>query len=574
MKLTKRHSLISIFLGSLIALTAATTQSLADQLVSPQTIPGLGTATFPTSTHSIEAQTEFIRGLLLLHVFEYDSAARAFQSAEKIDPTFAMAYWGEAMTHNHPVWNELDIPAGQAALNKLAPTPEARAALIADPRQKAFLAAVEILYSGKGTKPERDAIYATAMQKVAQTYLKDDEAQLFYSLALLGRSEGVRDVPTYLEAAAIAKAAYERNSNHPGAAHYWIHGMDDPEHAAGALVAARSLSKIAPDAGHAQHMCSHIFMALGMWDAVVEANIQAMKVVDDQSLAAGRPVLDCGHYAIWLQYGYDQQGRHEDAYRVLTSCQNTGKQAADAMDAHPGHSTSSPHASQRRADRTNTSLVTMRGTAVVEAGHGNTPAASLVIDTASLGPEAGWDAFTTGYAAAQRGDIPAAQTAQNRLLQITQTYHADAKAEKETATYLDILSEELGGLIAGKTGDMPAAIKQVQRAATTYDSMAFDFGPPPILKPPQELLGELLLKDGKPKQACEAFDSSLKRAPNRSLSLLGLARAQNAAGDKVAAATTYKQLLANWKLADADNPEVTEAKHYIAEDNKLASTSK
>ena len=96
------------------------------------------------------------------------------------------------------------------------------------------------------------------------------------------RSEGVRDVPTYLKAAAIAKAVFVRNPEHPGAAHYWIHGMDDPQHAAGALEAARALSKIAPDAGHAQHMCSHIFMALGMWDDVVRANIAAMRVVNHQ----------------------------------------------------------------------------------------------------------------------------------------------------------------------------------------------------------------------------------------------------------------------------------------------------
>ena len=120
---------------------------------------------------------------------------------------------------------------------------------------------------------------------------------------------------------------------------------------------------------------------------------------------------------------------------------------------------------------------------------------------------------------------------------------------------------------------MPEAIRQVQRAAATYDSMAFDFGPPPILKPPQELLGELLLKDGKPKQAGEAFEFSLKRAPNRSLSLLGLARAQDAAGDKTAAATTYKQLLANWKSADAGNPELAEAKHYLTTEKKLAASN-
>ncbi len=115
---------------------------------------------------------------------------------------------------------------------------------------------------------------------------------------------------------------------------------------------------------------------------------------------------------------------------------------------------------------------------------------------------------------------------------------------------------------------MPAAIMQVQRAAATYDGMAFDFGPPPILKPPQELLGELLLKDGKPKQAREAFEASLKRAPNRTQSLLGLARAQDATGDKAGATATYKQLLSIWTTADADNPDVAEAQHQVAATEK------
>ena len=564
-KFSRLFCLILIFPGPFIV---SNTPILAVQPAPAQTIPGLGTATFPTSTQSPEAQTAFLRGLLLLHVFEYDDASKAFQAAEKIDPTFAMAYWGEAMTHNHPVWNEVDVPAGQQALNKLASTPEARAASIADPRQRAYLAAVEILYTNKGTKSERDAVYATAMQKFAQTYPRDDEAQLFYSLALLGRSEGVRDVPVYLQAAAIAKGAYERNPNHPGAAHYWIHGMDDPDHAAGALEAARALSKIAPDAGHAQHMCSHIFMALGMWDAVVDANVQAMRVVDDHSRAAGHPIVDCGHYAIWLQYAYDQQGRHEEGNRVLGVCQSTGKDALAWMDAHPGQPFSSPAARQRLIERNNNSLVTMRGTAVIESGQWQGPAVSMSIDTATLRSDAGWDFFTTGYAAAQRGDIPAARESQKQLDEMITKYHSDPKADHETALYLDILADDLTGLISSRSGNMLAAIMQVQRAAATYDGMAFDFGPPPILKPPQELLGELLLKDGKPKQAREAFEASLKRAPNRAQSLLGLARAQDATGDKAGATATYKQLLSIWTTADADNPDVAEAQHHVAATEK------
>ena len=126
-------------------------------LVRAETIPGLGTATFPTSTHSAAASREFMRGLLLLHLFEYEDARRSFVAAEMADPGFAMAYWGDAMTFNHPVWNELNAKAGQAALAKFEPTPEARAQRIADPRERAWFSAVEILYSGAGSKPERDA---------------------------------------------------------------------------------------------------------------------------------------------------------------------------------------------------------------------------------------------------------------------------------------------------------------------------------------------------------------------------------------------------------------------------------
>ena len=107
-----------------------------------------------------------------------------------------------------------------------------------------------LLIVAPAASPSADARYATAMQQLSQAYPKDDEAQLFYALALLGKSEGVRDVPTYLQAGAIAKAVFMRNPDHPGAAHYWIHAMDDPQHAAGALGDARALSKIAPSAAH------------------------------------------------------------------------------------------------------------------------------------------------------------------------------------------------------------------------------------------------------------------------------------------------------------------------------------
>ncbi len=539
----------------------------AERWNQPQKIPGLGTATFPTTTRSRVAQTDFMHGLLLLHVFEYEDAAKWFQKAEQADPGFAMAYWGEAMTFNHPVWNELDAKAGQAALKKFGPTPEAREERIKNPRERAYMAAVEILYSGKGTKPERDAQYAEAMQKLSEEYPQDDEAQLFYALALLGRSEGVRDVPTYLKAAAISKAVFMRNPDHPGAAHYWIHGMDDPQHAADALVAAEALSKIAPDAAHAQHMCSHIFMALGMWNAVVKANQNAMRVVDRGQRAAGQPLYDCGHYDKWLEYGYLQQGRIEDADRVLEGCVRTGATAYAWMQAHPGQALLYLRTAQELQGATNRSLVSMRGMAVIETGDWTGRAAQLKVDTEGLDQMAGWNMFVSGYAEAESGDRARAAASLTRLKSFTAEsvaamYKAEPRADKEDAMYLGILTDELGGLIASEAGDMKSAIAQAQRAANTYDGMPFDFGPPVPVKPPNELLGELLLADNKPAQARAAFGLSLKRAPKRTLSLLGLARAERAVGDTAASQATYRELATIWQHADAGYVPATEARRY------------
>jgi tetratricopeptide (TPR) repeat protein len=531
-------------------------------IVHAEKIPGLGTATFPTSTHSAEAQKEFMRGLLLLHVFEYPDAAKAFVAAQKIDPGFTMAYWGEAMTFNHPVWNQLDLSGAQAVLRRLGATPEARASRIADARERAWMSTLDVLYSGTGTKRERDTQYATAMQKMSRAYPGDDEVQLFYALALLGRSEGVRDVPTYLQAAAIAKAAFMRNTDHPGAAHYWIHGMDDPQHAAGALVAARALSKIAPDAGHAQHMCSHIFMALGTWNDVVSSNVTAMRVVDEHDRAAGRPVIDCGHYAIWLEYAYYQQGRMRDGDKMLAGCARTGSEAVAWMRAQPGDPRSTAEKAQSRASQTNSSVAEMRGIALIESANWSGMAAKMTVDESGLGPLArGYDAFATGYAAAERGDRDMAVNSLTSLRVLAA--EAGKTVDTEAFTNLGILADDLGALIASKTGDLDGAVAQVQRVATKYDAMAFDFGPPWSLKPPDELAGEILLKENRAAQARKAFEASLKNAPRRAESLLGLARAQTAMGDSVAAARSYRELLAMWKSADPDYAPVEEARRFI-----------
>ena len=241
----------------------------------------LGEISFPISTRSPEAQALFIEGMLWMHLFEYPIARNLFIRAQKLDPDFAMAYWAEAKAHNAPVWDGQELESARSALAKFAATPELRAKKISSEKESDYFAGLEILY-GEGDKAGRDYRYMQHMKQMAQRYPDDHEIQLFYALSILGVSAGVRDIPSYMESSAISQRVFYANRKHPGAAHYLIHGVDDPTHAPLGLEAAYALYEVAPDASHSLHMTSHIFNAMGMWSAQVDANKNAIRVAEKQ----------------------------------------------------------------------------------------------------------------------------------------------------------------------------------------------------------------------------------------------------------------------------------------------------
>jgi len=301
-------SLSSLHQAALVALVAASP-------LAAQSSARLGTISFPTSG-ARAAQKPFIRGVLLLHSFEYEDAAAAFREAERLDPGFALAYWGEAMTWTHPIWDQQNVDSARAVLARLAPTPEQRRAKAPTPRERGYLEAVEILY-GDGGKPRRDTLYSAAMRRLTDAYPRDLEAKAFYALSLMGLSQGIRNVPTYMRAGALAEDVFLANPDHPGAAHYIIHAFDDAVHAPLGLRAARAYGRIAPGAAHAQHMTSHIFVSMGMWDETVEANVFA--------LGKDTAGYTANHYSAWLDYAYLQQGRVAKARSLLeTARRNMG----------------------------------------------------------------------------------------------------------------------------------------------------------------------------------------------------------------------------------------------------------
>jgi tetratricopeptide (TPR) repeat protein len=245
-----------------------------------QSQTNLGHIEFPTSG-SPPAQKHFVQGMLLLHNFEYDDAREEFQAAGKLQPDFALAYWGEALTHTYTLWMGQDLPAARAALQRLAPTPEGRRSKAPTEREKDYLDAVELLY-GEGDKPARDRAYAEAMGRLHKKYPDDLEAASIYALALMGTCEGDRDFSIFMQAAAVAEEVFAKNPQHPGAIHYLIHAYDDPIHAPLGLRPARVYANVAGSASHAQHMPSHIFFALGMWDEAIAANEFSVAVADER----------------------------------------------------------------------------------------------------------------------------------------------------------------------------------------------------------------------------------------------------------------------------------------------------
>jgi tetratricopeptide (TPR) repeat protein len=460
------------------------------------------------------AQKDFLEGLALLHDFEYQAAADAFRRAQTTDPDFAMAYWGEAMTFNHPVWMQQDLNAGRAALNKLGPTSSERRAKAKTDREKEYLDAVEILY-GEGTKEQRDFKYMDAMAKLHADYPEDLDATAFYGLAILGTAHEGRNETTYMRAAGVLEEAWINNHEHPGLLHYLIHSYDDPTHAPLGLRAARLYAKIAPDAGHAQHMTSHIFLALGMWKETVAANIAAIAAANRQR--QGRSPIRCGHYPSWLGYAYLQLGQLDKAKVTLSACR-AALESQTMMD-HNSHSMD-PDTSLAG------SFANMLLRYQIDGGDWNTEMSSWTLPK-TAGPGARLDFIFARIMReiSQKNSAAARQSLTELEATAREAKDIASKATDPDPTYRvapEIVLLEARALMAEQENDLVNAENLLRQAVALEEKLPIAFGPPTIDKPTYELLGEFLLRRGRKDEARTAFEQALARTPGRRLPLARL----------------------------------------------------
>jgi tetratricopeptide (TPR) repeat protein len=468
----------------------------------------------------------------MLHSFEYAEARRAFQAAQETDPDFALAHWGEAMTHNHPIWMEQDREAALDALRDLAPTPVGRLEAAPTERETAYLRTVHVLY-GAGTddpksKEARDDAYAAVMADLAAQYPDDLDAQAFHALALLGTAHEGRDFETYMRAAAIVEEVFDENPQHPGAAHYLIHAYDDPVHAPLGLRPARVYADIAPAAPHALHMPSHIFFALGKWSKGAQSNVDAYEAAAARAEAPDDGLSGGGFHALhWLHYARLQQGRHEDARSVL-----------DTATAH----VTDPAVSAGYATFMRWYLPVAYAVETRQWGALGSLLDGMNVPVDSLDARGAVTRHVgRGLAAVRQGNRSQAQSA------LTRAKSALGDADDPD---LRIQVHELEGLIALESGSREQALAHLDSAATLEAERPLDFGPPFPPKPAHELYGEVLLELDRPADALAQFRTALDRYPGRALSLMGTAEAASRAGKTDVAQEARTALTDQWDEAD------------------------
>ncbi len=498
----------------------------------PANVKGLGSVSFPISCSQNEQQA-FNRGIALLHSFSYKAAHGQFGAIAEQDPSCAMAYWGEAMSLYRQLWDrptETELAEGAQLLER------ARTAKRKTAREAGYVAAASAFFSADPKTPfeNRHQAYLASLRKLHEQEPGDNEAALFYALALVTSPKATdNNFEITRQAVAILKGVFAREPNHPGAAHYIIHACDNPAMAEEGLAAARRYASIAPDSAHALHMPSHIFTRLGLWDDDIQSNLASVAAAEQQNSTHDRL-----HAMNFLEYAYLQQGRFEDAKRMEEKGLEVPKAAYTEM---PGMF----------------SYVRVRFPSLylLETGQWQQAEQSPVPDDF---PDFQAIVFLTrAIAAGHLRDGAAAQAAvagyDGKIEELRKSkfaYAADSMTPfgDEVHAWMNFAQ--------GQTAEAPALM------IATADKQDRE-GKGEVEISARSMAADMLLDLHRPKEALMQYQLSLRTDPNRFNSLLGAAHAADQAGDKQTAATYYRQLLTGREKFE--NPALTEARKYLSQ---------
>ena len=516
-------------LGSISATPAARAENGTDEQ--------FGKVHFQTSCNEV-AQRRFDRGMRYQHSFWYRPAKEIFEETLQADPECAIAYWGIALSllyNPHFPAPKENLAEGLAALQK------AKALGAKSERERDYIDALLAFYSGdeKTAFGQRAKAYLKATEAVAARYPDDDEAQIAYAITLnVTASPNDKTYANQLKGAAILEPIFKRQPRHPGVAHYLIHLYDYPAIAEQGLEAAKRYSEIAPAAPHALHMPSHIFTRVGYWNESIDANSRSAKAAREGKDPSEQ--LHADDYMVYalLQLAQDSRARDVVADMVAT----TGY--APAVRAGPY----AIAASQARY--------------MVERGDWQ-GAAALKVEPSRFAYVDAITYFARALGAARSGNADAATVDIAKLAELRDKLQQDKDAY--WAEIVDIQRQVATAWQLNAHGKQADALEAMRLAADAEDKTEKSIVTPGPLAPARELYGTMLLERGMATEALAAFESTMRKEPNRFGATIGAAHAAEKAGDAAKARQYYAKVVDMARNGDSSREDLAAARKFMAQ---------
>ena len=512
--------------------------------------PNFGEVSFSLSCR-YDLRETFDLGLTLIHSFEYAEAEKAFVSILDKDSECLMAYWGAAMSIlNHPLsfkQNPKSLKRGEELLKvakTLTPNNE---------KEKDYIDAVSIYFKDWQNldTQTRKLNYENKMEELYIKYPDDVETAVFYSLSVLATADlNDKTYSKQKKSGKILEKLFEKYPNHPGIAHYIIHNYDSPELAHMALTTARKYAVIAPSSAHAQHMPSHIFTRLGLWNESIKSNIDSADsaVCYAESVNPNANWVSEIHALDYLVYAYLQLGDNAKAQAEMNKMKNI-------KEVFPADHFASAYAliavpSRLAIENKNWELATQLELpkTKLDWDKAHWPKAMLHFSRA-LGFS------NTGNSAAAEKELKSLIILRDKLNEAKNTYESGQ---------VTIQIEAVRGWIEYSKGNSNKAIEYMKLASDLESKTSKAAVTPGEIIPADELLADLYLALNKPKQALESYEQNLKGHPYRFNGIYGAAKAAEKLNDIRLAVYYFDQLVKLSADTNSSRPEISEAKEFLA----------
>lgn len=492
---------------------------------------------------------DFNLAIELLHSFEYEESEKVFAKIIDREPGCAMAYWGVAMCNFHTLWtppSEAELVKGNRAI-ELAQTIKGKSE-----RESAYINALAAFYTdwkntGHRTRCTR---YEKAMEKLHADYPGDEEAAVFYALALDASADPAdKTFINQKKAGALLEALYPSEPNHPGVIHYIIHTYDYPGLADSALAAARRYAQVAPSSAHALHMPSHIFTRLGLWDECISSNrvsVASAKCYAEQAGIKGHWDEEL-HGMDYLVYAHLQKGENREAREQL-------QYLGTIKEVYPANFKVA-YAFAAIPSRIYLENRSWKEAATVQLSPADFPWAGFPWQESLIH-------FTRLLGAAHLGNTGLAESELAKLKQLQDKLEQQKDPYKSKQVAIQIKTGE--AWIHFAAGKKEQALQEMKLAAGMEDSTEKHPVTPGEVLPARELLGDMFSELQDYESALLSYEAVLQKSPNRFNSLYGAGRAAERSGKGEKAVTYYKQLLAISDTKNSDRPELAVARTYMA----------